>query len=364
MKIVLVHKAELAVRPPVISSLLILSDLGHQITLVDEKITDYWKVEFKKRNISYYEVHNNHKSSFIGKLLSYYFFRRKTYQILKKVGNDAIIWVEGAHTIVALGKNLNNYRHILQIQELHEKSRRQLKSIDKVIHQAEGVFMPEYNRTLIYKVWFKLEKIPYLLPNKPYFVLSEKNCDKVLSEYHDQINDLKDKKVILYQGGVKHIRMLDRIAKAIKDINDNYHLLVVGPEQEPGVIDGLRKITSEITYISFIPAPNYLAFCKIAHIGYVTYEPISLNNIYCAPNKIFEYSAFGLPMIANDIPGLRFTVGVSGACELVEPSNTKSIVQGLNRIESNYLRYKENAISFYKSVDNKKTISDFLLELK
>ena len=360
MKIILIHKAELAVRPPVISSLLILSDLGHQVTLIDEKITDYWKEELKKRKISYYEIKRDYKSSSFSKLLSYYKFRKRTCRILKEIGNEAMIWVEGAQTVVALGNIINDFRHVLQIQELHEKSKRQIKAIDNVIHQAEAVFMPEYNRTMIYKVWFKLNKRPYLLPNKPYFVLSETSCNRVLNEYHDQICNLKDKKVILYQGGIKRIRMLDKIASAISDIDNNYHLLVVGPEQEPGVIGELKEITSEITHISFIPAPDYMAFCKIAHIGYVTYEPNSLNNIFCAPNKIFEYSSFGLPMIANDIPGLRFTVGVSGACELVEPTNINSIVEGLQRIENSYSKYKENSITFYNSVDNRKTIHDVL----
>lgn len=364
MKIVLIHKAELAVRPPVISSLLILSDLGYQVTLIDEKITDYWKEELEKREIAYYEIKRDHKSSPFGKLLSYYKFRKKTYQILKETGNESLIWIEGAQTIVALGNKVNRYRHILQIQELHEKSNRQINAIKQVIHQAEAVFMPEFNRTMIYKVWFKLDKQPYLLPNKPYFVLSEKDCDKVLNEYHDRICNLQNKKVILYQGGIKRLRMLDKIARAIKVIDNNYHLLVVGPEQESGVIDEIKEITPEITHISFIPAPNYMAFCKIAHIGYVTYEPNSLNNIYCAPNKIFEYSSFGLPMIANDIPGLRFTVGVSGACELVEPTIINSIVEGLQRIENSYSKYKENSIAFYNSVDNKKTISEVLSSLK
>lgn len=363
MNIVLIHKAELAVRPPVISSLLILSDLGHRVTLIDEKITDYWKEELDRRGISFFEIRKTSLRYSVEKLYSYYNFRNSVYHILKRMDKETIVWVEGAQTMVALGRKLNKYRHILQIQELHEKSKMQLRAINKVIHTADAVFMPEWNRTQLYRAWFKLEKNPYLLPNKPYFLLTDEQCCEVLLKYHDQLSGLKNKKVILYQGGIKRIRMLDKILRAIKEINEDYHLLIVGKEQEYGIIKDLRNISPEVTHVDFVPAPYYLAFCKLAHVGYVTYEPCSLNNIYCAPNKIFEYSAYGLPMIANDIPGLRYTVGISGAGELVDPADLNSIIEGLKKIEENYLDYRTKAIAFNKGVDNKETITKVLMKL-
>ena len=38
------------------------------------------------------------------------------------------------------------------------------------------------------------------------------------------------------------------------------------------------------------------------HIGIISYPFTSYNNIYCAPNKIFEYAAMGLPFIATEQP--------------------------------------------------------------
>ena len=66
----------------------------------------------------------------------------------------------------------------------------------------------------------------------------------------------------------------------------------------------------------------------MASIGVLSYFPRSgsigrtLNPLYCAPNKIFEYSKYGIPMISNDVPALRYsymefhcaTVSISSCC--------------------------------------------------
>lgn len=366
MRIIIVNKEILQNRPPVLSTLLSLSDLGHDVSIVCVDINEYWKKELVKRGIEYYIIPEKKKRDKISKIIEYLSFKRKVLSYLEeKVGDKhTFLWVIGGNTIYCLGESIKSYNYILQIQELHENDNRYKHVFSKVINDAKAVVVNEYNRACLFQCWFKMPTRPFVIPNKPYSLIEEQICTNVLNRFEGVLKPLKDKKIILYQGGIRHIRKLDRIALAMKKMNVNYHLLVVGPEQESGLINELKNITPEVTHIGFIPSPEYLAFCKVAHIGYVAYEPNSLNNIYCAPNKIFEYSAFGLPMIANDIPGLRYTIGVSGACELVEPTEVNSIVNGLIKIENNYLEYKENSNNFYNSVDNQKNFSDVLMRIQ
>ena len=37
----------------------------------------------------------------------------------------------------------------------------------------------------------------------------------------------------------------------------------------------------------------------------VPYQATCLNNFICTPNKMFEYIAAGLPILANDLPEMR-----------------------------------------------------------
>ncbi len=66
----------------------------------------------------------------------------------------------------------------------------------------------------------------------------------------------------------------------------------------------------ETQYLGFYQPPGHLELIKCADIGILTYvaDQGSINPVYCAPNKIWEYAKFGIPMLCNDIPGLRYTV--------------------------------------------------------
>jgi len=359
MDIIYIHKDKFQKRPPVINTVMILSDLGHKITVIDEEISDYWKDIFQKKDIDYFEIKREDNPSKLGKIINYLAFRYKTYKIINKghkKKHQITLWIEGAQTILALGKKINNYRHILQIQELHENSRIQLNAIRKVINTADYVFMPEYVRSLIYKIWFNLKKDPILLPNKPYILPSINECNIILKQYENILKEIKGKKIILYQGGISYERKIDVIAQAINKLGPNYHLLLVGKEGSSGYVGNLRNITKQLTHIDYIPSPNYLAFCSIAFLGVVFYDINSLNNIFCAPNKIFEYSAYKIPMIGNNIPGLRETIEANGAGLCIDLNNTEEIVKSIHLIENNYEKFKEKAYLFYNSVDNKKTI--------
>ena len=362
--IILIHKDKLPKRPPVISSLLALSDLGYKLILITTGINDFWKEEFNGRKIEFHVITPS-KLPFpiISKINFYKIFQKKCFQIVEEAfsrNGRGMIWVESVSTMVALGTKLKSFEYILQIQELHEKSKLQQRYIKKLINDAKLVFMPEYNRTLLFKVWYKMTKTPIVLPNKPYYLISEEEAHKILSDYSDILGPLKNKKLILYQGGISRTRMLDKICVAIKRMNSDYHLLLVGPEQTPNIINELRQITKEITHIKFLPAPNHLAFCCISYVGFVFYAPESLNNLYCAPNKIYEYSAYGLPMLGNDIPGLKYTIGINGAGAIVNPENIEDIITGLETIENDYDSFKNNTKQFFNSVNNKEIIRQSL----
>ena len=56
-----------------------------------------------------------------------------------------------------------------------------------------------------------------------------------------------------------------------------------------GPLKKYMEILSDLIYIPQIPSPQHLFVTSIAYIGILVYDPISLNQIFCAPNKIFEY---------------------------------------------------------------------------
>lgn len=354
-KIIYIHKARFHERPPVISAVMILHSLGYDVTIITAGLSVEWKDQLSKMGIRFNVIEGNCKSRFL-KAVDYYRFRHSTFSFLnnnKYLPEDTLLWVESAYTIVALGKKLKKYHFVLQIQELYEKVKYQLKAIANVINNAEAVFMPEYNRCSIYQVWYKLNKRPYLLPNKPYFVPDDDNLKELQEKYKTKINELEGKKNIIYQGLLHKERDLSCFVKAVKELHD-YRLVLLG--KDLGMLKHYKEIDSEILHIDFLPAPDYLAITSKAYIGIVTYDPMELNTSYCAPNKIYEYGYFGLPMVGNEVPGLKYTIEMKKAGVLVDEHNEEDIKNAILRIDANYDEYRQNARSLYDSVDNENTI--------
>ena len=113
----------------------------------------------------------------------------------------------------------------------------------------------------------------------------------------------------------------------------------------------LADISSEFRHIDYVPAPFHLSITQMAHIGIVAYSFERLNDIFCAPNKIFEYSMCGFPMLCNDVGGLLSTVGDAGAGECVDFAQQSAILRGLQEISSDHEAYSERSLRFYESVD-------------
>jgi glycosyltransferase involved in cell wall biosynthesis len=65
------------------------------------------------------------------------------------------------------------------------------------------------------------------------------------------------------------------------------------------------------------------------HIGVVPYEPRTLNNVLCLPNKLFEYMAAGLAIVAADLPELRRVISDTGAGTTFTPGDPVSLAEAI-----------------------------------
>jgi len=358
MNIIYIHRANFNKRPPVISCVLNLLSLNHNVVLITTGITNRLRDELETKGaqiiIVPYKMHNN----FFELITHTIKYRNQIKKILKRFKmNNYVLWIEGNYTIGSLFGIINNYSYILQIQELH-KNKIEFHLIKQVIHKALIVFMPEYNRAFLYKVFFKLKDIPTILPNKPYFIPSTEEMNILKNKYSDIIRSIEGRKIILYQGGLSKERDSSPFIKAISKLENKYVLILMGKDY--GVMEQYKSLDRNIIHIPFISAPDYLVITSLAYIGIVTYVPDSLNTIYCAPNKIFEYSAFSIPIIANDIPGLKYPIQQFSNGIIIDDKDYNSIISAIKTIENNYYNFSISSRNFYDSIDNKKIIENAL----
>lgn len=285
---------------------------------------------------------------------------RRDYLFKIKATNDAakikydILWVLSENTALLLKRFLRGKKYIITMYELRDRYPDLLKKIKPILKQAVVNVACEYNRANMMRIWLQLDETPIVLPNKPYLHPRKRNINCV---YDEQLSEKK--RIILYQGHISRDRNLEGICAAVNDMNE-YTLILMGDGGE--YIEYLRTKYKNVLFLNYVKAPMHLNVTSHAHIGIVTYDYYSLNTIYCAPNKIWEYSGFGIPVLANDIPGLRYTVGSSKSGICLDMNSPESIKKAIKVIEENYDVFSKNAIEMYNSCNISEIIDKIMLQ--
>jgi glycosyltransferase involved in cell wall biosynthesis len=366
MKIALILKDNLNRRPPVLSVCHHLVDLGHLLTIITGGISDSTRKELEKRGIviAHYNDNSIYRVHVIGKIIMWLRFRSEVMRILRKTDLD-YVWVGSADAALAMGKRLFNYKYILQIQELYDLDFFYRKRLGKFMRHAQKVFVPEETRAHVFRAWYQLDETPVIMPNKPYNHPRRRGMgitDPLAKQAFEKIP--KGSKIVFYQGGISDRRDLKPIAKAIEELGVPWVLAVQSPIDKNHYSNDFFK-NYKFYFIPYIVAPKHLEVTSNVDIGLVTYSHVSMNNEFCAPNKIWEYSGFGLPMIANDVKGLVDTVGRYGAgvCLNLAHSSTEDIKEALLELDCHSEKYRQNCLTLYDSVDNKELIHRALLDI-
>jgi glycosyltransferase involved in cell wall biosynthesis len=183
------------------------------------------------------------------------------------------------------------------------------------------------------------------------------------------IQSVKDRglKIILYQGIFTPERSLDEIAEYLERNQTKYVLCVMGSRNE--YVESLCAKFKSVRYLPYIPSPNHLAVTRQADIGLLSYDPQNgwtgcskLNVLYCAPNKIYEFTKFGIPILGNDISGLLYPVEMNHIGAVCDFNSPKSIKNALDFISDNYTSLYDNCLNFFASVNTTDIVRKILDE--
>lgn len=364
MKIVYILKKGLICYPPCFAQVLYLNDLGVDVEVYHGKESDAVLDILEKRGIKHHilksDKENVNKIQRATTLLRY---TKEIVKILKSVPKDVVIWFGNCESALTVGRFLKERKVVLSILELYDKETIYGKFLTKYINYAHAVLCCEKHRAEIMKVWYKMDKTPYVIPNKPYDNIGQLNEGSLTKEIQEKIKCFSKKKVLLYQGIISQDRPLDIFAKAVSEIGDDDLLFVVMGKATNEMKQQIQSICKNVEFVGYVPSPQHLLISKYAKIGVANYDYSVLNNVFCAPNKIYEYSKFGIPMIVSKNLSLVETVGYSGAGECVDFNDVAQIKAGIIKILNNYNTYSKNAKNFYAETDNFKGIKDILEDI-
>ena len=369
MKVLIVIGSQINAFPPVRNIIEILIRNGHTVTVLARDNTGLF-------------INNQGNYRFIvipeadPKIPSPIEYRKKQHfmrQIVKEeMQHHDLLWTATDATVRDLGDLVLKYKHVMQLMELIRDipflpgQKIIPLNIKRYAQHAYKVVVPEYNRACIQQTWWNLRKRPIVLPNKmnmPSFDMTDvpEEIQKVLRDV-----DSEKKKIILYQGVFHEDRELETFIQAAETMKEEYQVYMMGTDTPYR-----QKLSTEfpdVRYIPFIKPPFHLLVTQKAHIGLLPYKAApylhyaKINALYCAPNKIFEYAAYGVPMLGTDVPGLHIPFSSYYIGLTCSPLTVDEVAKSIKEIESNYSTMSSNCYEFYNSVDMDKIVETIITE--
>lgn len=338
--------------PPCIAQICALHDMGIRVAVLCGGCGEPTRQLLRQRVIPChtFQVLQN-RNRLVQKGRNFFNYRRAVRGFLKQYWSDSsVLWMGTEESAIKMWPFVRNVHPcVLNALEFFEADWYQ-KAMKKISHKVDILTACQNVRANYMMDWWHLERRPYLLWNKPYSVPPARGAGST-PELRAAIEKLRGKKVLLYQGNISANRNLTQLAQALREMDSDFFLAMAGWAYEDGVKD-LSDIYPNTLYLGYFPAPSHLELTSYATVAVAFYQDNCINNRYCAPNKIYEYAAYGIPMLCNTVPGLTDTVGRAGAAECVDFGNPAQVKAALNRIEAGYDAYRQAALAFYENTDN------------
>jgi glycosyltransferase involved in cell wall biosynthesis len=141
---------------------------------------------------------------------------------------------------------------------------------------------------------------------------------------------------VAYVGGLSLVRAIREMVYAMSYLPESLHaqLELAGPEAKGETnIDELRCHPgwARVKHHGFIDQRNTFRILQNVRAGLVLFHP-EPNHFESLPQKIFEYMAAGLPVIASDFPFWRKLLGDSGCGIFVDPQNPQKISKAIEYV--------------------------------
>lgn len=330
--ILIVYRSHIDRAAPIISIAQTLINSGYRVSWLSPHDQSY---DFNCGISIFYRPFRLKNNSFISKKINDFIWG---IEVLKTMREFDRVYIVGADTIIStfLSRffNIKLYYHL---RELHDKNFLYMFLLRIILPKNAKVIVPEINRAHLYKHFLNLSSLPCVLPN---MALKQSTIKQINKKY-----DLPNK-FLLYQGSIHKERDLTNICHSILNLN----LTLVCMGRDFGMLSVYKSILKErLIHINHISPPNHLLITRYALAGIAFYDKKSLNSVYCAPNKLWEYTSNGVPIISSDNPSMICDVKVNKIGIIINEGDAiDDLTNKLQHLLKNRKDYSINCLEFYR----------------
>jgi len=208
--------------------------------------------------------------------------------VLLKLFNRKAILVYDAHELETERNGWRNTtKRIAKVVE-----RLLIKFVDELI-----VVSPEIENW--YKTKYNLKNVTTVLNTPPY-----KNINKQ-DIFRDKFNIKDDSLIFLYQGLLTPGRGIELILKTFSDLfkefGNKYVVVFLGNGHLSEDILKYKEKNKNIFHHQAVTQDVLLNYTSSADIAFSLIENTCLSYYYCLPNKLFEYTMAGVPVIVTNL---------------------------------------------------------------
>ena len=169
------------------------------------------------------------------------------------------------------------------------------------------------------------------------------NCSPKRSQQKSQgVRDLlhipPEDFIVIYHGGFfPRERALDELVRAATLLPQNVHIVIIGFDSK-GVRSNLQRMVTELRLsdrvhiLDPIPPDELVDFTTGADIGVIPLILVSDNQRFTNPNKLFEYMASHLAVVATDAPTLTPIVRGFGLGEIFAEACAETMAQSILKL--------------------------------
>lgn len=335
---------------PTMTEAMVLARLGHRVRVITSTCHSETRAFLMSQGIDLVqETGPTSTGSMVARAASVLHFRRQAWSLLRARSDTDLLWVASGETAIALGPRLQHGQcnYILKLRELHDTGRHYERALWPHVRCASAVVVPEPCRAAIVRTLYSLPRTPVVVLNRPWHHPRARGLAAPPLDCLDTAR--QSPRMVLYMGVVAPDRGLTAVAQAVAECGEPWVFAVMG--RDLGALDALRRATPSIVCIPYEPPPAHLAVASHAYIGIAKYDHTSLNNVFCAPNKIWEYAGFGIPCLGSHMPSLRLAFAETGMGICVDLDCVESIKAGLQLLDSRYDFYSRNADAAFEAAD-------------
>jgi glycosyltransferase involved in cell wall biosynthesis len=145
----------------------------------------------------------------------------------------------------------------------------------------------------------------------------------------------EDARLLIFQGWLSSIRGVDDVIRGVEFMDPSIHFLVVGYGD---VLSDLQRlaydcgVADRVHFTGRVEPEEMLSYTLAADLGVIPYKGVDPNYYYCSPNKLFEFTMAGLPMVASNLPFLARIGRDYGHVHAVNVADPKALAEAVNDI--------------------------------